>query len=181
MMWNDVLEKIITVLKYYQKSSIITIYRKMKNMPFNPFFYAQLQLKYIKILNVNWMQIFWKFVKLMYVFMFSFVVRSFPLEVGPASVMVGNMVQGVRLASAQGRDIGVIDDDSDTARKYQFISEILKWRVTTTADHVIFTLFNAKVNFYLYAFFNSIVMNFCPKLLSHFIKISSSVTIPLGK
>ncbi|XP_035213720.1 disco-interacting protein 2 homolog A-like isoform X1 [Stegodyphus dumicola] len=65
-------------------------------------------------------------------------------EVGPASVMVGNMVQGVRLASAQGRDIGIIDDDSDTARKYQFISEILKWRVTTTADHVIFTLFNAK-------------------------------------
>lgn len=59
--------------------------------------------------------------------------------------MVGNMVQGVRLASAQGRDIGVIDDDSDTARKYQFISEILKWRVTTTADHVIYTLFNAKV------------------------------------
>lgn len=70
---------------------------------------------------------------------------NFLPEVGPASVMVGNMVQGVRLASAQGRDIGVIDDDSDTARKYQFISEILKWRVTTTADHVIFTLFNAKV------------------------------------
>lgn len=71
--------------------------------------------------------------------------KNFVTEVGPASVMVGNMVQGVRLASAQGRDIGVIDDDSDTARKYQFISEILKWRVTTTADHVIFTLFNAKV------------------------------------
>ncbi|GIY21701.1 disco-interacting protein 2 homolog C [Caerostris extrusa] len=69
-------------------------------------------------------------------------------QVGPASVMVGNMVQGVRLASAQGRDIGVIDDDSDTARKYQFISEILKWRVTTTADHVIFTLFNAKVGWH---------------------------------
>ncbi|XP_055926372.1 disco-interacting protein 2-like isoform X4 [Argiope bruennichi] len=70
--------------------------------------------------------------------------REIHPEVGPASVMVGNMVQGVRLASAQGRDIGVIDDDSDTARKYQFISEILKWRVTTTADHVIFTLFNSK-------------------------------------
>lgn len=76
---------------------------------------------------------------------FFFYYTTFKLEVGPASVMVGNMVQGVRLASAQGRDIGVIDDDSDTARKYQFISEILKWRVTTTADHVIFTLFNAKV------------------------------------
>lgn len=80
---------------------------------------------------------------------------KFWLEVGPASVMVGNMVQGVRLASAQGRDIGVIDDDSDTARKYQFISEILKWRVTTTADHVIFTLFNAKVSKIKIFFFKS--------------------------
>lgn len=60
--------------------------------------------------------------------------------------MVGNMVQGVRLAVAQGRDIGIIDEDSDTARKYQFISEILKWRATTTADHGVFTLLNAKGN-----------------------------------
>nr|XP_050050187.1 disco-interacting protein 2-like isoform X4 [Dermacentor andersoni] len=67
-------------------------------------------------------------------------------EVGPASVMVGNMVQGVRLAVAQGRDIGIIDEDSDTARKYQFISEILRWRATTTADHAVFTLLNAKGN-----------------------------------
>lgn len=80
--------------------------------------------------------------------------------------MVGNMVQGVRLASAQGRDIGVIDDDSDTARKYQFISEILKWRVTTTADHVIFTLFNAKVcSFYFLGIFPfiAIVADINPK------------------
>ncbi|XP_067123650.1 disco-interacting protein 2 isoform X2 [Centruroides vittatus] len=66
--------------------------------------------------------------------------------VGPASVMVGNMVQGVRLASAQGRDVGIVDDDSDTARKYQFISEILKWRATTTGDHTVFTLLNSKGN-----------------------------------
>ncbi|XP_042143270.1 disco-interacting protein 2 isoform X4 [Ixodes scapularis] len=65
-------------------------------------------------------------------------------EVGPASVMVGNMVQGVRLAVAQGRDIGIIDEESDTARKYQFISEILRWRATSTADHCVFTLLNAK-------------------------------------
>lgn len=78
--------------------------------------------------------------------------------------MVGNMVQGVRLASAQGRDIGVIDDDSDTARKYQFISEILKWRVTTTADHVIFTLFNAKVHFKLFKKFLYIIQVSCKSL-----------------
>lgn len=30
---------------------------------------------------------------------------------GPASVMVGNLVQGNRLAAAQGRDIGLGDDN----------------------------------------------------------------------
>lgn len=38
------------------------------------------------------------------------------LDVGPASVIVGNLVQGNRLASAQGRDMGYTDD-SDAARK----------------------------------------------------------------
>lgn len=40
---------------------------------------------------------------------------TFP-DVGPASVIVGNLVQGNRLASAQGRDMGY-SDDSDAARK----------------------------------------------------------------
>ncbi|XP_035702936.1 disco-interacting protein 2 isoform X5 [Folsomia candida] len=70
--------------------------------------------------------------------------REIHSDVGPASVMVGNIVQGNRLASASGRDLGVVDEDSDTAKKYQFISEILKWRSTSTADHVIFTLLNSK-------------------------------------
>lgn len=88
--------------------------------------------------------------------------------------MVGNMVQGVRLASAQGRDIGVIDDDSDTARKYQFISEILKWRVTTTADHVIFTLFNAKVCVYVYIYILLFLISYLNKsgLLIIFLHLS---------
>lgn len=65
-------------------------------------------------------------------------------DIGPASVMVGNIVQGNRLASAQGRDMGIIDEESDSARKYQFISEILKWRAVSTSEHVIFTLLNSK-------------------------------------
>ncbi|XP_016844356.1 disco-interacting protein 2 homolog A isoform X3 [Nasonia vitripennis] len=65
-------------------------------------------------------------------------------HVGPASVMVGNIVQGNRLASAQGRDMGVLDEDSDNAKKYQFISEILRWRAVGTSDHVIFTSLNSK-------------------------------------
>lgn len=41
---------------------------------------------------------------------------EFVTDVGPASVIVGNLVQGNRLASAQGRDMG-LTDDSDAARK----------------------------------------------------------------
>ncbi|XP_034255252.1 disco-interacting protein 2 isoform X3 [Thrips palmi] len=70
--------------------------------------------------------------------------REVHSDVGPASVMVGNIVQGNRLASAQGRDMGVIDEESDSARKYQFISEILKWRAQSSSEHVIFTLLNSK-------------------------------------
>ncbi|XP_025836828.1 disco-interacting protein 2 [Agrilus planipennis] len=66
-------------------------------------------------------------------------------DVGPASVIVGNLVQGNRLASAQGRDLGVLDEDGDTTkRQQQFISELLRWRAQSTADHVLFTLLNSK-------------------------------------
>ncbi|XP_060521009.1 disco-interacting protein 2 isoform X3 [Cylas formicarius] len=66
-------------------------------------------------------------------------------DVGPASVIVGNLVQGNRLASAQGRDIGgLLDEDSDSSKKQQFIAEILRWRAQSTSDHVLFTLLNSK-------------------------------------
>ncbi|XP_037779846.1 disco-interacting protein 2 homolog C-like isoform X1 [Penaeus monodon] len=64
--------------------------------------------------------------------------------VGPASVMVGNLVQGNRLASAQGRDMGLMDDEDGTRRHPQFIADILKWRATTTENHEILTLLNSK-------------------------------------
>jgi len=67
-----------------------------------------------------------------------------PADVTPSAVHVGNIVQGARLAWAQGRDIGMLDEDTDTARKYQFLSEILRWRAQTTPDHLLFTLINAK-------------------------------------
>ncbi|KAI5735570.1 hypothetical protein M8J77_020137 [Diaphorina citri] len=71
--------------------------------------------------------------------------REIHSDIGPASVMVGNIVQGNRLASAQGRDMGgPMEEDSDATRKHQFISEILKWRAASTSEHVIFTLLNSK-------------------------------------
>lgn len=43
-------------------------------------------------------------------------------DVGPASVIVGNLVQGNRLASAQGREVGgLLDEDGgDSSKKVSF-------------------------------------------------------------
>ncbi|KAF3856461.1 hypothetical protein F7725_017184 [Dissostichus mawsoni] len=56
------------------------------------------------------------------------------LGVGPASVMVGNLVAGKRIAQAAGRDLGMIDDQ-DLVRKHQYLTEALQWRAQTDADH----------------------------------------------
>lgn len=61
-------------------------------------------------------------------------------DVGPASIMVGNIVQGVNLAVAQGPPLG--QDPQDESPHY--ISEILKWRSLTSPDHNLYTLLNAK-------------------------------------
>ncbi|CAH1179512.1 unnamed protein product [Phaedon cochleariae] len=66
-------------------------------------------------------------------------------DVGPASVIVGNLVQGNRLASAQGREVGgLLDEEADSSKKQQFIAEILRWRAQGTSDHILFTLLNSK-------------------------------------
>ncbi|KAG5885512.1 hypothetical protein JTB14_030250 [Gonioctena quinquepunctata] len=66
-------------------------------------------------------------------------------DVGPASVIVGNLVQGNRLASAQGREFGgLLDEEADSSKKQQFIAEILRWRAHGTSDHILFTLLNSK-------------------------------------
>ena len=42
-------------------------------------------------------------------------------DVTPSAVHVGNIVQGARLAWAQGRDIGAVDDESDNTRKVKLL------------------------------------------------------------
>uniref|UniRef100_A0A8C4IU97 Disco-interacting protein 2 homolog Bb n=1 Tax=Dicentrarchus labrax TaxID=13489 RepID=A0A8C4IU97_DICLA len=74
-----------------------------------------------------------------------------PVGVGPASVMVGNLVAGKRIAQAAGRDLGMIEDQ-DLVRKlcmwptvmHQYLTEALHWRAQTDPDHVLFVLLNAK-------------------------------------
>lgn len=63
-------------------------------------------------------------------------------DVGPASIMVGNIVQGVNLAVASGPPLHPSDAQEDNSPHY--ISEILKWRAMASPDHILFTLLSAK-------------------------------------
>lgn len=42
-----------------------------------------------------------------------------PVGVGPASIMVGNLVAGKRIAQASGRDLGLIDDQEQSRKVSQ--------------------------------------------------------------
>ncbi|XP_055136018.1 disco-interacting protein 2 homolog A isoform X9 [Symphalangus syndactylus] len=64
-------------------------------------------------------------------------------EVGPASMIVGNLVAGKRIAQASGRELAHLED-SDQARKFLFLADVLQWRAHTTPDHPLFLLLNAK-------------------------------------
>ncbi|XP_033848235.2 disco-interacting protein 2 homolog C-like isoform X9 [Acipenser ruthenus] len=61
-------------------------------------------------------------------------------EIGPASVMVGNLVSGKRIAQASGRDLGQIEDND----QFLFLSEVLQWRAQTTPDHTLYTLLSSR-------------------------------------
>ncbi|KAK6471199.1 disco-interacting protein 2-like protein B isoform X1 [Huso huso] len=65
-----------------------------------------------------------------------------PVGVGPASIMVGNLVAGKRVAEAAGRDLGLTEDQE--AKKYLFLSEVLQSRAQSEPEHILFMLLNAK-------------------------------------
>uniref|UniRef100_A0AAX7TD74 DMAP1-binding domain-containing protein n=1 Tax=Astatotilapia calliptera TaxID=8154 RepID=A0AAX7TD74_ASTCA len=67
-------------------------------------------------------------------------------EIGPASVMVGNLVSGKRIAQASGRDLGQTDDNDQVRQTaFLFLSEVLQWRAQTTPDHILYTLLSSRV------------------------------------
>uniref|UniRef100_A0A8K9XL86 DMAP1-binding domain-containing protein n=1 Tax=Oncorhynchus mykiss TaxID=8022 RepID=A0A8K9XL86_ONCMY len=59
-------------------------------------------------------------------------------EIGPASVMVGNLVSGKRIAMASGRDLGQTDDND------QLLHKVLQWRSQTTPEHILYTLLSSR-------------------------------------
>ena len=55
---------------------------------------------------------------------------------------------GVRLAEAKGRQMAPLMDEEEAAdktRKFQYLSEILKWRAQSTPDHALFSQIGSKV------------------------------------
>ncbi|XP_056670771.1 LOW QUALITY PROTEIN: disco-interacting protein 2 homolog A, partial [Monodelphis domestica] len=61
-------------------------------------------------------------------------------EVGPASMIVGNLVAGKRIAQASGRDVTQLEDND----QFLYLADVLQWRAQTTPDHPLFLLLNAK-------------------------------------
>ena len=66
------------------------------------------------------------------------------VEPGPAAAIVGGLLKGQRMAEANGREVAELDDSGDISKKYQFLSEVLKWRANTSPDQNLFTLLNNK-------------------------------------
>uniref|UniRef100_H2MZ17 Disco-interacting protein 2 homolog A n=1 Tax=Oryzias latipes TaxID=8090 RepID=H2MZ17_ORYLA len=68
-------------------------------------------------------------------------------EVRPASMIVGNLVAGKRIAQACGRDLGQVEDN-DQVRKidyhFLYIQDVLQWRAQATPDHPLFLVLNSK-------------------------------------
>jgi len=64
-------------------------------------------------------------------------------DVGPSAMFVGSIVQGARLAYAQGQDLLSFNEE-DQAKKHQFLSEVLRWRAISMPDHELFTIISAK-------------------------------------
>ena len=48
------------------------------------------------------------------------------------------------MAEARGREVADLEGSSDVSRKYQFLSEILKWRAHSSPEQNLFTLLNNK-------------------------------------
>ncbi|XP_053536695.1 disco-interacting protein 2 homolog A isoform X5 [Ictalurus punctatus] len=61
-------------------------------------------------------------------------------EVGPASMIVGNLVAGKRIAQACGRDVTQLEDHD----QFLYMQDVLQWRAQATPDHPLFLLLNAK-------------------------------------
>ncbi|CAL8070422.1 unnamed protein product [Calicophoron daubneyi] len=72
-----------------------------------------------------------------------------PSQVGPSAIMVGQVVQGVRMAEARGRPLvpppNLSSGPSNAPDSgFQLLTEILAWRASHNPDDRLFTVYNQK-------------------------------------
>lgn len=61
-------------------------------------------------------------------------------DVGPAAIMVGNLLQGARIASAQGRALPLGGNDEEPMS----LLDVLRHRATTNPDHLLYSIASVK-------------------------------------
>eukprot|EP00118_Oscarella_pearsei_P010627 m.66278 g.66278 ORF g.66278 m.66278 type:complete len:1520 (+) comp35377_c0_seq1:125-4684(+) len=64
--------------------------------------------------------------------------------VSAAAQLMVDLVTGQKLACSEGKRLEPMAEDRDGAGKFQFLSEVLKWRAQTNPDHQLFSLLNEK-------------------------------------
>ena len=72
---------------------------------------------------------------------------SFPLAlaVSGAAQLMGDLVTG-RVAESTGQAFNIPFDEGDGASKFQFISEVLRWRAQTQPENQLFSLLDNRVS-----------------------------------
>ena len=61
-----------------------------------------------------------------------------------AAQLIGDLVTG-RVAESTGQAFNTPYDEGDGAGKFQFLSEVLRWRAQTQPDNMLFSLLDNKV------------------------------------
>lgn len=67
-----------------------------------------------------------------------------PAGISGAAQMIGDLVTG-RVAESIGQAFNMPYDEGDGAGKFQFLSEVLRWRAQTQPENMLFSLLDNKV------------------------------------
>lgn len=74
--------------------------------------------------------------------------------------MMGMAIKpGVKPVEAAGTPLEISFDDQDAAKKFEFLSETLRFRAQKTPEHVLFSLLDSKVRKWTFIF---PVLQYCP-------------------
>eukprot|EP00117_Sycon_ciliatum_P046204 scpid7388/ scgid33116/ Disco-interacting protein 2 homolog B len=61
-----------------------------------------------------------------------------------AAGVMGDAITGNRMAVAVGKQLEPMGDERDAAGRYQYLSEVLRWRAQSSPDHILYTTVNER-------------------------------------